>query len=137
MVNLKDLKIQDCFQDNKGTIYIVSAMTNKGEVECVELGNADNIVRYSAKVFAETFIPVATNNNKQRMTIAVNEDYNIHKDSPLSSALIKTSRIVATLNALLRVTLRVAPQDVRQSAVKAIAATKELLQKLVEEIRED
>lgn len=133
MIDLAKLKTQECFKDKTGAIYIVSSITNKGEVECVELDNADSVIKYPLEVFAETFTPVV----EQRMVTAVNEDYNVHKDSPLSSALIKTSRIVATLNALLRVTLRAAPLEVRQSAVKAIAATKGLLQKLVEEVRED
>ena len=127
MVDLAKLKQQDCFLDSKGQVFIVSAVTNSGEVECVQLENADNVVRFPVNTFTEMFTPIT----------ALSEDYNIHKDSPLSSALIKTSRIVATLNALLRVTLRAAPQEVRTAAINAIGATKALLQKLVEEVRED
>lgn len=132
-MSLKTFKIQDCFCDREGTMYIVSAITNQGEVECVQLDNAENVLRCPVEVFAETFTAMA---NKPTL-IEANEDYNLHKDSPLSSALIKTSRIVATLNALVRVTLRVAPPEVKTAALNALGATKALLSKLVEEVRED
>jgi hypothetical protein len=133
MVDLKNLKIEQSFKDKQGDTYIVASISNRGEVECVQLDNADNIIHCSAEVFKEKFTPLEENFS----LVVANEDYNIHKDSPLSSALIKTSRIVATLNALLRVTLRAAPPDVKTAAVNAIGATKALLQKLVEEVRED
>lgn len=132
-MNLKSLKEQNCFCDKEGTMYIVSAITNQGEVECVQLDNAENVIHRPVEIFAETFTAVA---NKSTL-VEANEDYNLHKDSPLSSALIKTSRIVATLNALVRVTLRVAPPEVKTAALNALGATKALLSKLVEEVRED
>lgn len=127
MVDLTELKEQDCVSNAEGQVYIVAAITDQGDVECVQLENAENVVRYPARVFAEKFTSIT----------ALSDDYNIHKDSPLSSALIKTSRIVATLNALLRVTLRAAPPEVKTAATNAIAASKALLQKLVEEVREN
>ena len=89
MVDLTKLKNQQSFQDNKGVAYIVSNITNKGEVECVQLDNADNIIHCSAELFKEKFTLL-----EEGSPVVANEDYNIHKDSPLSSALIKTSRIV-------------------------------------------
>ena len=133
MNDLTKLKKQDCFYDKEGTMYIVSAITNQGEVECVQLDNAECVNKYSAEVFAETFTAI----KNAPTLVEANEDYNLHKDSPLSSALIKTSRIVATLNALVRVTLRVAPPEVKTAALNALGATKALLSKLVEEVRED
>lgn len=133
MIDLTKLKIEDCVEGISHTVYIVSAITSQGEVECVQLDDAEHIVRYPLQIFAETFTII----EDDPVIVIANEDYNLHKDSPLSSALIKTSRIVATLNALVRVTLRAAPPDVKTAAVNALGATKALLSKLVEEVRED
>jgi len=59
------------------------------------------------------------------------------EDSPLNIALIETSEVVATLNSLLRTVLKTAPDDVKEAARNAIIASKNLLQKLASEVRED
>lgn len=112
------------YADSSGTVYIVSSIQNNGNIELVQLKDASNIIVKSAYDFKRNFKPV--------VAIVQAED-----DSPLNIALIEVSEVVATLNSLMRTVLRMAPEDVKQSAKEAIKASKILLQNLATEIRED
>lgn len=111
------------YKDTKDKIFIVSSINDFGEVELVEEKNAFNIVTCSIHEFKESYKPVKVKAQDV--------------DSPLSIALIEASELVATLNAMMRTVLVAAPESVRESAKNALRASKDFLQSLAQEVRED
>jgi len=109
------------YKNTDGIEYVVSSI-DEGNVELVQLHDAANILICSLGNFKETYI--------QAITTA-------DDDSPLNIALVEVSEALATFNALLRTVLRAAPEEVKTSAKEAIRASKVLLQKLTNEVREE
>jgi len=109
------------YKDRSGTRFILSKFDN-GTVELVQLTNASNIITCSLYEFKHNYVPASR--------------FVDPSDSPLNIALIETSEVVATLNTLLKVALRAAPEEIKATALEAIKASKALLQKLAAEIKE-